>query len=337
MSLSVDAILIDEIEFGNTKEKSRIYIAKISYKDLNSVCKFGNVSINREVDDDRAAKMVEYIEKKDSFYPTIVVATNKKNLIEYDENKKTIQIKIKDDEEKFIVLDGQHRFKSINLLLKEKECDINKFQSVFIIENMNNFQQRKVFLDINDTPRRVTTGTKLRFDKTIANYFSLSFLDENCSVLKYILMDDNQTSTNNKIPYKYIIKFNEKLISILSKNFKNNKITFEEVEKYKNDIVKINNMLDEIIKKSQQNDYQITKYELFYTELGDLLGEYIKDAFDNKKDIEMKKIGKCMASIKKCMNEISGKFMAKVPKGQKEKKETIKGLLKEVESKENVK
>ena len=171
MNLSVDAILIDEIEFGNTNDKSKIYIAKINYKDLSSVCKFGNVSINREVDDDRAAKMVEYIKGKGSFYPTIVVATNKKNLIDYDVNKKRIMMKIKDEQDKFIVLDGQHRFESINLLL-EDNSDINRYQSVFIIENMNNFQQRKVFLDINDTPKRVTTGTKLRFDKTIANYFS---------------------------------------------------------------------------------------------------------------------------------------------------------------------
>ncbi len=129
MSLIVDGIKIQEIKMGDTESKSNIYIAKIEYNELNKVCKLGNVSINREVDSDRAEAMVKYIEDENTFYPTIVVATSKKNIIDYNEVKKTIEIKVKDDKDKFIVLDGQHRFKSIDLLTDE-DLKNDRYQSV---------------------------------------------------------------------------------------------------------------------------------------------------------------------------------------------------------------
>ena len=69
MNFDVEAIKIDEVEIGEINEKSNIFIAKIAYKDLNKICKLGNVSINREVDDDRAEKMVEYIKIELLFFP----------------------------------------------------------------------------------------------------------------------------------------------------------------------------------------------------------------------------------------------------------------------------
>lgn len=329
MNFTVEAIKIDEIEIGEINEKSNLFIAKILYKDLNKICKLGNVSINREVDDDRAEKMVEYIKAKGAFYPTLVVATTKKNIIDYNEKKRNIEIKIKDEQDKFIVLDGQHRFQSINYLLKE-EGDIKRYQSVLLIENMNNFQQRKTFLDINDTPRRVTTGTKLRFDKTIANYYSLSFIDKRENVLKYILMDDNQTANNEKIPYKYIVKFNDKLISIISKAFKKGNLKFPEVDYYKEPILAINDILVDIIEQSQNNNNQITRYELFYTVLGELLSSYIEDSFINKCEIDLTKVKDELNLIKVQLSEISTKFLEDVPTSQTLKKCKIKTLICEV-------
>jgi len=326
MNLIVEAIKIDEIEIGEITEKSNIYVAKILYNDLNKVCKLGNVSINREVDNDRAEKMVEYIKTKGSFYPTLVAATTKKNIIDYNEKKKNIEIKIKDEQDKFIVLDGQHRFQSINYLLKE-EGNIERYQSVLLIENMNNFQQRKTFLDINDTPRRVTTGTKLRFDKTIANYYSLSFIDKRDNVLKYILMDDNQTANNEKIPYKYIVKFNDKLISIISKEFKKGKLKFTQIDSYKKSILIINGILADIIEQSQKNDDQITRYELFYTVLGELLSLYIEESFTNGCEIDVSKVEEDLNLVKEHLSEISSGFLENIPTNQSLKKEKIKDLI----------
>jgi len=329
MGFNIDAIKIDEVEIENTNEKSSIYVAKVEYKELNKICKLGNVSINREVDDDRAEKMVDYIKKKGSFYPTIVVATTKKNIIDYSDMKKKIEVRIREEQDKFIVLDGQHRFESINLLVKENP-NIERYQSVLLIENINDFQQRKIFVDINDTPRKVTTGTKLRFEKTIANYYSLSFVDFRDDVLECILMDDNQTSNNKEIPYKYIVKFNEKLINVLQKNFARGKLTMTEIDQYKESIFQINNMLIEILKFSQNNDNQITRYELFYIVLGEIFSCYMSNSLNTKEELEINKIQDEFTIIKNNLPKISSDFLDDIPKDQSGKKEKIHNLISNV-------
>lgn len=329
MSLVVEAIKIEELELVENNDKSNIYIAKVEYSDLNKICKLGNVSINREVDLDRAEKMVEYIKNRGAFYPTIVVATTKKNIIEYNDLKKSAEIKIRDEQDKFIVLDGQHRFNSINLIPEEVSIR-GRYQSVLIVENINNFQQRKLFLDINDTPRRVTTGTKLRFDKTIANYISLSLVDSRESILSYVLMDDNQTSTNKKIPYKYIVKFNEKLISILSQNFKKGNIDLITIDKYKEEILQINNYMIDLVEFTQCENYEITKYELYYIVLGEKFSNYIKDAYLRNKCIDLEKIKKDFKVIEEGLQEISKEFLSNIPKSQTDKKGSLDSLLSKI-------
>lgn len=327
MNITLDGIKIDEIELGDSSDISNLYIARICYKNIHEVCKLGNVSINREIDRDRAKKMVDYIKKKGSFYPTIVVATNSKNTIKYNEMFKTIDISINDENDKFIVLDGQHRFESINLI-DDKQLTEKRYQSMLIVENMNNFQQRRLFLDINDTPKRVSTGTKLRFDKTIANYFSLMLLDKNDKVLDYILMDDNQTASNKEIPYKYIVRFNEKLLISISKMFKDNKCKLRDIETVKDFIILIDEKLIELIEFSQKENLEITRFEIFYIQLGEKLSENIKIKKENEFDVDLENSIKYLDEIIKNLKDISERFTKpETPKTPSDKKMKIIELI----------
>ncbi|MDZ5252131.1 DNA sulfur modification protein DndB [Clostridium sp. LIBA-8841] len=322
-----DAIKIDEIKLESNTENSKIYILKVAYSDLDKLFKLGNISINREVEEERAKIMSEYIKDKNTFYPTIVAATNSKNLINYNEKLKTISIKSFGENDKFIVIDGQHRFKSI-VGLNEKIDD--RYQSVLLIDNINDFQQRKIFIDINDTPKKVTTGTKLRFKKTIENYITLSFLDSDENILNYIDMDENQAGKNETIPYKYLYKFNEKLLKVLSSNFKKDKIVISEIDDmYINDLLLINNKVKELIVSEAKNE-SIVKYEVFYIELGARCSEELKLYFYEKKKIDMSKINeinKKIDKIKSSIKNISDEFFEKKCKTQSDRKATIEEII----------
>ncbi|EOU1682064.1 hypothetical protein M1Z66_000971 [Clostridium perfringens] len=319
----IDALKIDEISLNNTDEKSNIFILKVAYSELNNLFKLGNIAINREVDEERAKKMTEYIKEKNSFYPTIVAATSAKNMINYDDNLKLIETKITKDDQKFIVIDGQHRFKSI----LELDCNMDRYQSVLLIDNINEFYQRKIFCDINDKAKKVTTGTKLRFNKTIENYITLYFLNKNDNFLKSVNMDENKAGKGNEIPYKYLYRFNENLLKDLSKEFKQNRITINDIEeKYINDVMDINNSIKVLI-ESEKFDGLI-KYEVFYIALGEILCKLLKNKFSEKQKIDMEEIKLRLDELKSKFSEISKEFLNNVPEKQNSKKERVKEILK---------
>ncbi|AMN35783.1 DNA sulfur modification protein DndB [Clostridium perfringens] len=322
-----DAIKIDEIKLDNNTENSNIYILKVSYSDLDKLFKIGNISINREVEEERAKKMSEYIKDKNSFYPTIVAATNTKNLINYNENLKTISVKLLGENDKFIVIDGQHRFKSIVGLTEKFD---NRYQSVLLIDNINDFQQRKIFIDINDTPKKVTTGTKLRFKKNIENYITLSFLNFDEDILDYIDMDENQAGKNETIPYKYLYRFNEKLLKVLSNNFNKEKILLSEIDNtYMEDLLLINSKIKELIVDELKNE-SIIKYEVFYIELGLKCSNELNRYFSENKKIDETKIGEIIQkvdNIKISIKDISDRFLQKKCKNQSDRKNAIEEIL----------
>lgn len=268
MKYTFDAIKIDEkILSINTEEVSRMYMIKMDYESLIELCGVGKVSINRVVDTYRSGKMKNYIREKNAFYPPLIVATTKKNLIIYDVEKKTIRI----DEEKLIknkdmlVIDGQHRYTSIKMLKEEDRNLIsNRYQAIFLIDNLNEFQQRKTFIDINDNAKKVTTGTRLRLDKTLINYISLSIVDNCIGIQKRISMDGNQTVSLKKIPYKFIIRGNEKLVKKIDDDYDRNKIDIAIVDKILSSLYIIWDEVFKIVDLAEEKQCNIVINEVFF-------------------------------------------------------------------------
>lgn len=155
------------------------FLLTIKYKDLVEITEINKLSVNRIVDEEKAKRMISFIEKEDNFYPTIMMVTEEKCDIKYDEN--TSMITLKSNRDKLLgIVDGQHRYKSIELMLgrDEKNNDImdilrEKEQTVFLVSNLTKQDQRNLFLEINSTPNKVKKGTQLRLDITTYNYYGL--------------------------------------------------------------------------------------------------------------------------------------------------------------------
>lgn len=278
----VDGILIDN---KNEKGKKQ-YIATVSFKDLVEICSLGNIAINRGVEEKRAQKMTQYIMEEEAFYPPIVVSSSFENTLKYEKETNKIIINIEKDNQKLTIIDGQHRYLSIAYLLKntEKLEHQNRRQSIFIINNINDYEQRKIFMDINDNASRVKPGTKIRFEKSISNYFSLIILDEIQEFCSIVKMDLNQTADVECIPYKYIVCLNSRMLQILSEEFSNGIKKMTEIKVYKECVVKIWVKIKELIDICIEDKNKIITNEAFFIGLGKKLAQYYdNDEFDLNK------------------------------------------------------
>lgn len=322
----LEALKVDSLDLnGSSIEKSTIYTSIMTYEELIEICTLGNVSINREVDDERASQMVAYIGQSNAFYPPIVVATNKKNNLDYIETTKQLCIDIHEEDCKFIVIDGQHRFKSIEKLLKEESEDdkyTKRKQSVFIIDNANDFNQRKIFMDINNNSKKVKLGTKIRFEESIANYFGLYVLENIEGFTEYVVLDSDQATDNTKIPYKFIVKCMEKIVNVLEKEFRKERLRFEDIEKYNSIVLSIWKSIFILIQKAAENGYKITGIEKFYI----VLGKNIQKLFENKQ--ERQKIIGCIENLIENIECISEEFENANLKSISEKEQKIDSLIK---------
>ncbi len=130
--------------------------------------------------------------------------------------------------------------------------------------------------------------------------------------------------------YKYIVKFNEQLISILNKNFKKGNITIRKIDDYEDIIMAVNNKIADIIEFSQKNDYQITRYELFYSVLGEYLSKYINKSFQDNIDVDINQIDSDLIKLRENLSNISEEFLSDTPKSQIDKKEKIRELFRDI-------
>ncbi len=299
----LDAIKIEEKSLiDGSNEKSNMYMINISFKELIEICSLGHISINREVQRVRAEKMVQFIKAKSAFYPPLIVAVNKKDLINYSSKEKRIVIKKEKIKNEIVVIDGQHRFMSIKLWLEEMTLEdidnLERYQSVFLVDNISEYQQRKLFMDINNNAKKVNVGTKLRLEKSIANYFTLKILNDNEELLRRIKMDDDQLyvskdqSTCKKYPYKFLMDLNKKMLDKISKDFNKNNITFEDIkgldEKINSIWEKIIEIMISIYKDENDNEIEINiiTNNVFYEEIGIILKDYINNFFYRESEEE---------------------------------------------------
>lgn len=340
MIYEFEAIKIEEKKLiEKTKEISCMYIVKFDYKSLIDICTIGKISINRDVEEDRAKKMVNYIKDVHAFYPPIIVATLKKNLIKYDSINNRIHI----DSDKFvknndlIVIDGQHRFRSIELLSEENSTLIeNRYQSVFLIDNINEFQQRKIFIDINNTSRKVTTGTKLRFEKNIINYISLNLVNNSEKIQQKITMDDNQTTTTDELPYKFIIRGNERLLKKIDSFYEKRKIKIDDIDNLLEIIKDFWEKVFEIIDESAKLECGVATNEAFYIALCEMAEEKFNCCIFDGEELEENPTGKFLESlvtddldkIKQNIEEINKEYYKRPLNKTKDRIDTLLNLMK---------
>lgn len=334
MNYKFDGIKIDEKRISeNSEEISSIYMLNVGFKDLVEICGIGKISINREVDECRAKKMVDYIKDNSTFYPTILVATTKKNLINYDKKNKIININSGNGFKKnkdIIVIDGQHRYKSIELLLKEDlKSNQERYQSVLLLDNINEFQQRKIFVDVNDNSRKVTVGTKLRLEKNIVNYISLVMVDRINYLTERVAMDDNQTKEFDKIPYKFIIKGNKELLTDIEISYNKKEIELYEVDVLIEEIIKVWNKIFEVIKKGVENNCNIVLTEVFYIALcQEVFNAYKKKSNSIDKNFTYNDcIDEFFENLKRGIEKINFRFYSKDRNKIKEKINKLTELM----------
>lgn len=319
------------------------FLLSIKYKDLIEITEINKLSVNRIVDEEKAEKMISFIEEEKNFYPTIMMVTEEQCDIKYDDD--TAMITLKSNKDKLLgIVDGQHRYKSIELMLNkegiipEEKMNIlkEKEQTVFLISNFTKQDQRNLFLEINSTPNKVKKGTQLRLDITTYNYYGLKFLNENEKYLDYINFDEDQVlkKYEKRIPFKFILKGNEELLKSFEKDYVSNKLNEDDINKYYSAIEYLwryilDKMID-YIKTDEKLKKSIYSLEIYYI----AIFRYIKKTIGNtpiEKDIMEKGVEKIKSFFD--INPIELKSKVDLENGNTDK---INKIIKEIEENEEI-
>lgn len=195
------------------------YSGYIKYCDLVKYGFLKELTVNRITDEARLPKMEEYIRQPESIYPPIVVALEKSVKKSYNINTKELIIEKgiseNSDNNILVIIDGQHRFLSIEEIIKEDNIEgfDKRKQSIFILTDMSDIEQRDLFIQINDNMKRVSSVSKNILDVTIPNYISLKTIKELDIINKVNMRNDQCTKV---YPYKFILEGNK----VLFKNLK---------------------------------------------------------------------------------------------------------------------
>lgn len=225
------ALKIDTYDFNVVKKKTNLYIATIPYKELVEIAEVKEMSTNRAVNIKRIDEIKNYIVKENSFFPPIVITSDIQDYLVFSADKSEIKIDTnKLRRNKMYIIDGQHRFSAIKQIIVD-EPNYSKNQAVFIIEYLDEYERRKLFLDINDNAVSVKCGTRERFKKSISNYLSLYIASNSECFKNKIDMEANQTRTSEQYPFKFLASGNRILFRKLENSFISDaEITFESIK-----------------------------------------------------------------------------------------------------------
>lgn len=180
------------------------YIGKIYYRDLkNLVDVDSDLSMNRDIDDNRVEKIIDYLEKQNiesAFFPPAVLSSGVK--MNYDQTKAQLEIK----NGKFTIIDGQHRIKAITEFEKRTKGNEQKKLNtmelpVLIVEGLESYQHRNLFSLINESAKKVDGNISERFSEKIENLIGLKFMSDNLDFKEYIEWEKKQSFDESKIAY----------------------------------------------------------------------------------------------------------------------------------------
>lgn len=252
------------------------YNGYIKYKDLVKYALLKPLTVNRLTNPNRVNKMKEYIEKPESIYPPLVIALEIGCNYSYNNNELFIGGESDDlilEEDRLIIIDGQHRYLSIKELIDTCEDDeiLNRKQAVFILNNMSDLEQRHMFMEINDNMQKVSSVSRRIFEVKIPNYISLRTII-NLDIVRKINIKNDQCT--EYYPYKFILSGNQLLFKDIELENFNNETLLNDLEKYikcseyiwdsilkfieKNTVLNIG-----ISEEANLNDYKSIKTEIF--------------------------------------------------------------------------
>lgn len=192
------------------------YIGYITFEQLSKHSQLKPLTVNRITDDNRITDMKDYISKNNSFYPPIVLALNDNSEFEYNRNRNTLSIDLQQNINPLVIIDGQHRYKSIKALIDDRSTYIQnatRRQAVYIVTNMSETEQRNIFMQINETMKQVSNVSRRIFKIEIPNYISLKTVKD-LNIVKMINFKNDQCTI--KYPYKFIIEGNRQVFSYLN-------------------------------------------------------------------------------------------------------------------------
>lgn len=281
----------------NKEDNKSNYSGYITYNDLVKHAYLKPLTVNRLTDDRRLGKMTKYIEEKGNIYPPLVIALEPECKFEYDSSKHQLLIDVHETQDrKFIIIDGQHRFRSIEELLKYKndESTLSRKQSIFIITNVSDIDQRKLFMDINNNMKTVSNVSKRIFEVSIPNYISL-YIIKNLNIVKNINIKNDQCTKS--YPYKFILSGNKILFGGLDIDSYDEEQLEINLNKYKEkgfiiwkeilNFIEKNTKLELKINKlnANINNYKSIKTEIFINAFMTVLMKENNNLIENDNDI----------------------------------------------------
>lgn len=290
----------------NRVNGKKVYVGYITYKNLVKNSFLKPLTVNRMTDEGRIKKMMEYIERRESNYPPIVVSVEEGCRHIFDSNSKELIVEKNSkkgyENNRLVIIDGQHRYLSIKSLLKSNSNNIeilDRKQAIYILTDMTESEQRQCFMDINDNMKRVSSVSKRIFEISIANYISLK-------VIKQLNIIDKVNIKNDQCTKKYPYKFIQEANKILFREFKLSNYTeknlITELDIYSEKVsvlwryiltfIDDNTRLDigfSKLEDSDKRDYKSIKTEIFIKAFIEILVNKSSELL-NFKDIPIEKL-----------------------------------------------
>lgn len=157
------------INLINGKNKG-IMTTQLSVRDLLDIYEIDN-RVNRDINYSRLSSLAKYIDSYDSgigiFLPSFVLVFKGDPINFYDRSTKELVLP---EGFKLRVIDGQHRIKGMEYLLKtivdteRKEQVLNSIVSAQIYFGLSDKDQKNVFVDINSNAKRVSMSLISKYD-----------------------------------------------------------------------------------------------------------------------------------------------------------------------------
>jgi len=171
MSISVDCV-------KTTQAGIEYYVAAVPFPVVCQLIKKASANVNlnkspetlfqRDLSNKRAAQMAEYLTRQKHFYPPILIelVTDKPKFVPYSQshsNGRVGKLHIHDSDT-IIVVDGQHRLKSIEIAM-ERGAPILNDEIVMVIRRYSNIiDTQTLFADVNRNAKPIPRSLAIQMD-----------------------------------------------------------------------------------------------------------------------------------------------------------------------------
>ncbi|WP_191567309.1 DNA sulfur modification protein DndB [Metabacillus idriensis] len=180
-------------------QSKAVMTTQISVRDVLNVYKIDN-SVNRDINYSRLNPLSKYIDSYDTeigiFLPSLVFAFPEDPSTCYDKQKKELNIPVN---VKLKVIDGQHRIKGLEHLLKNiseserKNRLLDSTLTAQIYFGLKDEDEKNVFVDINSNAKRVSMSLITKYDTREIMRVLVRDLYNTCTILETIGVEFNKS------------------------------------------------------------------------------------------------------------------------------------------------